>query len=396
MKTVVLAAGKGARMGPFTASRPKGMIPVANKPILEYVIAALVENNLRDIVMVVGYQREGIMSYFDDGRRFGAKIEYVSQTKQMGTAHALWETRAKLDGKFIVLNGSNIVDAHAVADLVRQEEVPAVLITESDEPTKYGSVIEEDGYLLRLIEKPTEPVSNLINTGMYILDEEFFKLGEPLIKAGKFDIPSILQNIAEQGRVKVARTEGQWADALYPWDLLGLNASALVGTGDSRAGRIEKDVHFQGKVLIGEGSIIHSGTYIGGPTVIGEGCEIGPQVVIKPSTSIGMNVRIGPFTHVENSILMDHVSIGPGSIVSSSVVGKGSNLGTRFTSLTGPASVEVEGEWHRVETIGALLGDDVTMAGGIVVEPGAIVGTRCKVGAMVRVRGNVPNGSTVV
>ncbi len=396
MKTVVLAAGKGARMGPFTASRPKGMIPVANKPILEHVIAALVENNLRDIVMVVGYQREGIMSYFDDGRKLGAKIEYVSQTKQMGTAHALWEARAKLGGRFVVLNGSNIVDSHAVADLIRQEEAPAVLITESEEPTKYGAVIEEDGYLRKLIEKPTEPISNLINTGMYLLDDSFFEVGEPLIKAGKFDIPSILQHVAEQRRVKVARTEGKWADALYPWDLLRLNASALVDIGDSRAGRIEKDVHFQGKVLVGDGSVIHSGTYVSGPAVIGEGCEIGPQVVIKPSTSIGMNVRIGPFTHVENSILMDHVSVGPGSIVSCSVVGKGSNLGARFTSISGPASIEVEGEWHRVESVGSLIGDDVTMSGGVVVEPGAIVGSRCSVGAMVRLRGNMPNGSIVV
>ena len=93
MKAVVLAAGKGARMGPFTISEPKGMIPVANRPILEHVVAALVENSVRDIVMVVGYQRERIMSYFETGRRFGARIEYITQTKQLGTGHALWEAK---------------------------------------------------------------------------------------------------------------------------------------------------------------------------------------------------------------------------------------------------------------------------------------------------------------
>jgi len=83
-------------------------------------------------------------------------------------------------------------------------------------------------------------------------------------------------------------------------------------------------------------------------------------------------------------------------VVANSVIGKGSNLGTRFTSLSGAASVEVEGEWHRVETVGSLIGDDVVIAGGVVVEPGTIVGAKCNVGAMVRLRGNVPNGSTVV
>jgi len=396
MKAVLLAAGKGARMWPFTAYKPKGMIPVANKPILEHVIAALVENKVREIVMVVGYQPEKIMSYFEDGKRFGARIDYVSQVKQLGTAHALWEARSRIDDRFVVLNGSNVVDAQAVADLVHQDEAPALLITESETPTKYGEVVERNGYLERIVEKPTQPVSHLINTGMYLLDKSFFEVGEPLINEGKYDIPGILQHLATLKPVRVVRTAGKWADALYPWDLLKLNASALVDIGEGRAGRIEKDVHFQGKVLVGDGTTIRSGTYINGPAVIAEGCEIGPQVVISPSTSVGKNVRIGPFTEVKDSILMDDVSIGSGSVVANSVIGMGSDLGTRFTSLSGAASVEVEGEWHRVEAIGSQIGDDVVIAGGVVAEPGTIVGAKCKVGAMVRLRGNVPNGSIVV
>jgi UDP-N-acetylglucosamine diphosphorylase/glucosamine-1-phosphate N-acetyltransferase len=396
MKAVLLAAGKGARMWPFTAYKPKGMIPAANKPILEHVVAALVENNVREIVMVVGYQPERIMSYFEEGKKFGARVEYVSQMKQLGTAHALWEARSKIDDKFIVLNGSNVVNAQAVADLIHQDETPAVLITESETPTKYGEVVERDGCLERIVEKPTESVSHLINTGMYLLDKSFFEVGEPLIREGKYDIPSILQHLAAQTRVRVVRTAGKWADALYPWDLLRLNAAALVDVGEGRAGRIEKEVQFQGRVMVGDGTTIRSGTYVNGPAIIAEGCEIGPHVVINPSTSIGKNVRIGPFTEVKDSILMDDVSIGSGSVVANSVIGKGSNLGTRFTSLSGAANMEVEGEWHRVETVGSMIGDDVVVAGGVVVEPGTIVGARCTVGAMVRLRGNLANGSKVV
>lgn len=395
MKAVVLAAGKGARMGPFTISEPKVMIPVANRPILEHVVSALVENSIREIVIVVGYQRERIMSHFEDGGQFGAKIEYVTQVKRLGTGHALWESRDKLGDRFLVLNGSNVVDRQAVADIASQEP-PSILITESEEPTKYGVVAERDGFLERIVEKPSERISNLINTGIYSLDQSFFNDGERLIKEGRYDVPSILQEIALNKRIKVVRTSGKWIDALYPWDLLHVNALALADIAEGKAGRIEKDVHLQGNVMMGEGTSLHSGTYVTGPTIIGEGCEIGPQVVIRPATSIGKNVRISPFSIVENSILMDDVSVGPGSIVSNSVIGTGTSLGPRFTSLSGPSSVEIEGEWHRVDLIGSMVGEDVRMAGGVVAEPGTIVGAMSRIGAMVRLRGNIPTGGTVV
>src|SRR5947199_376935 len=119
MKAVILAAGEGARMGPFTASVPKVMIPVGNRPLLEYVVQALVDNGIRDLIFIVGYRRERIQSHFQDGKAFGAHITYVTQTKQLGTAHAIWEARAHLEDSFVVLNGSNMVDGRFVGDLLR-------------------------------------------------------------------------------------------------------------------------------------------------------------------------------------------------------------------------------------------------------------------------------------
>src|SRR5881227_1032849 len=101
MKAVILAAGEGARMGPFTASVPKVMIPVGNRPLLESTVQALVENGVRDLVLVVGYRRERIQSHFQDGKAFHARITYVTQTKQLGTAHAVAEARPHLDGPFL-------------------------------------------------------------------------------------------------------------------------------------------------------------------------------------------------------------------------------------------------------------------------------------------------------
>src|SRR5205823_13068554 len=128
VKAVILAAGEGARMGPFTASVPKVMIPVGNRPPLESVVQALVENGVRDLVFVVGYRRERIQSHFQDGKAFHARITYVTQAKQLGTAHAIAEARPHLDESFVVLNGSNMVDSRFVEALLGNAAKPAVLI----------------------------------------------------------------------------------------------------------------------------------------------------------------------------------------------------------------------------------------------------------------------------
>ena len=185
MKAVILAAGEGARMGPFTASVPKVMIPVGNRPLLESAVQALVENGVRDLVLVVGYRRERIQSRFQDGKSFHARITYVTQQKQLGTAHGVSEARPHLEGPFLVLNGSNMVDGRFVEDLLGSDGKPAVLITQSERPRSYGVVTVEGKNLVGITEKPTEVISNLINTGAYALDQRIFEEIDRLAKVGK-------------------------------------------------------------------------------------------------------------------------------------------------------------------------------------------------------------------
>src|SRR5205809_222776 len=166
MKAVILAAGEGARMGPFTASVPKVMIPVGNRPLLESAIQALVGSG----------------------------------------------------GK------------------------PAVLITQSERPRSYGVATVEGDRLVAITEKPVEMISNLINTGAYALDERIFEEIDRLAKDGKHDLPSAVSALAERTPVLAIRTEGTWVDALYPWDLLRLNATALKGTHEVRSATIEPAV----------------------------------------------------------------------------------------------------------------------------------------------------------
>src|SRR5213594_607059 len=192
MKAVILAAGEGARMGPFTASEPKVMIPVGNKPILEHVVEALAENGIHELVFVVGYRRERIQSYFEDGRKFNARIEYAPQAKQLGTMHALWEARALLRGPFLVANGSSLVDAQAIADLLESGTAPALLIAESETPEKYGVVSLTGHNVERIVEKPRQPEGNLINTGVYVFDPSCLPVMESLLNGGHFDLPSLV------------------------------------------------------------------------------------------------------------------------------------------------------------------------------------------------------------
>jgi len=396
MKAVILAAGEGARMGPFTASVPKVMIPVGNRPILEYPVQALVANGVRDLVFVVGYRRERIQSHFQDGKAFGAKILYVTQTKQLGTAHAVIEARPHLDESFLVLNGSNIVDAPFVADLLAQAPKPAVMITESEHPRNYGVVTVRGKELVGITEKPTELISNLINTGAYALDSRILDEIEALARDGKHDLPSAVSALAKRTSVQAVRTEGTWIDALYPWDLLRLNAAALKEVPQVRAGTIEPAVTIRGPVSIGEGCVIRSGAYLQGPLAIGPGCEIGPNSVLLPSTSLGKGVRIGALTTVSNSILMDDVILGPTSVVQDSVLGSGVSARAGLLAASGPGDVQIEGEWHSVPQVGGLIGEDVEIANGVSVAPGTVVNERARVESGARLRGSIPAGAVVL
>lgn len=396
MKAVVLAAGEGARMGPFTASVPKVMIPVGNRPLLEYVVGALVDNGIRDLVLVVGYRRERIQSHFQDGKAFHAQITYVTQTKQLGTAHAVWEARSHLEERFLVLNGSNMVDARFVEDLLAVREKPAVVITQSDRPQSYGVVTVRGPTLLSITEKPPEVISNLINTGAYSLDRRIFDDIERLAKEGRHDLPSAVSALAQRAEVRAVRTEGTWVDALYPWHLLRLNATALKDAHEVRSGTIEPGVTIRGRVSIGDGCVIRSGAYLQGPLSLGPGCEIGPNAVLLPSTSLGKNVRIGAHTSVANSILMDDVILGPASVVQDGVIGSGVVARAGLLAASGSGDVQIEGEWHAVPQLGGLIGEDVEIGNGVSIAPGAMINERARVESGARLRGTIPAGAVVL
>jgi len=396
MKAVILAAGKGTRLDPFTVTQPKVMIDVANRPILEYCVESLVKNAIRDIVMVVGYKREKIMSHFEDGGDFDAHIEYVTQKKQLGTAHALFAAKDLMNDEFIMLPGDNIIDPTTISDLLSKKKGVSIIITESEHPSKYGVVTLSKGNIQKYVEKPVEEVGSLISTAICSFEPSIFDKMTPLIRDGKYDITDLIQSLVPDESVRAIFTTGMWADAVYPWDLLKVNSMALNKITGEKGGTIEKGATLKGHVSVGEGSVVRSGSYIEGPVVIGKGCEIGPNVTILPSTSIGSNVRIAPFSFVEHSVLMDDVSLGPHSQLSSSVVGPGCQFSSRLSASSGSAIFILEGEQHELANVGTFIGEDSVFNSGVVAEPGSIIGAGSRIQSQAILRGKIPNKSIVI
>jgi glucose-1-phosphate thymidylyltransferase len=388
-QAVILAAGEGQRLRPFTVTRPKAMISIADKPILQFIVESLARNGIRDIILVVGYRKEQVFDYMGSGEEFGVKINYVTQAQQLGTAHALSQVREMVGEEFLVLPGDNLIEAPTIADFSGIEP-NAVLVKRVSNPERYGVVNIDRGEVKGIVEKPKEAGSNLVNTGIYAFTRDVFKFTEAVL-----DIPSVLNNmIAEGYSIKALETGGTWLDVIYPWDVLSLNNAILQNIEVGLGGTIEDGVTLQGKVMVGEGTVIRAGSCIYGPAVIGSGCDIGPHVCVMPSTSIGDNVVISSFTQIKNSVIGNDVNMGPGCFISDSVIDKGCVIKGRFTALGGLSEVRVNSELPSIN-VGVIMGEDCQVESNVTAQPGVIVGNYCQIQILKMISGRLPDRSLV-
>lgn len=393
MKAVILAAGEGKRLRPFTYSEPKVMIPVANRSIMEYIVRALVANNIEEIVIVVGYRKERIMSYFGDGDDFGASISYVNQDKQLGNGHALFAARKQIENDFLILPGDSLVDSRSIADLTGMGPEHGALVTESNMPPKYGIATLRKNSVSDISERSSEGQSNMVLTGAYKLPAGVFETLGALMDAGDYNLTHAIKAHLGKMNLQAVFCQGLWIDAVYPWDLLEVNHTALAMSELQTAGKIESNVTIQGRVSIGEGTVIRSGTTLYGPIVIDSGCDIGPNVSIFPSTSIGSNVTIDSFSVIRNSLIMSDCGIGPHSFLSQSVLGYGVRARSHLMASASDSYVQLEDAFYRVSNIGTLIGEDSSFGSGVSIEPGTIIGPKCKISSGSRISRNAPMGA---
>jgi UDP-N-acetylglucosamine diphosphorylase / glucose-1-phosphate thymidylyltransferase / UDP-N-acetylgalactosamine diphosphorylase / glucosamine-1-phosphate N-acetyltransferase / galactosamine-1-phosphate N-acetyltransferase len=384
MQAVILAAGEGKRVRPLTRSRPKAMIPVANHPIIEYVIEALLKNGIRDIIVVVGYRKEQVTRFLN---QLDIPIEVVVQEKQLGTANALQCAESKIKGDFLLLPGDNYIDPQSVA---RIKGIPnAMLVKEHPNPSNFGVVQLQDGLVTSIIEKPEHAPSFMVSTGIYSLKKEFFSC----IHGN--DMTDAIASIVETGGHIQAIPADDWQDAIFAWDLLKMNRRLLGNLPSGKEGVVSRQTTIQGAVKIGKGSTIGPNTVISGPVVIGNDCNIGPNCCIQPNTSIGSRVSLEPFTYIGNTLVMDDTIIGSHSRVMDTVIGERCKLGDHTSSNKITGLLDIEGIVIRSE-FGAILGDNVT-SGPFTIYKNSIIGNNTVIESKNSVISRIiPDGSLVI
>jgi glucose-1-phosphate thymidylyltransferase len=394
MKAVILAAGEGKRLRPFTETMPKVMLPVCNKPVLEHVFDAVKNTGIDEIILVVGYKKEVIMDYFKDYKKL--KITYAVQDKQLGTAHALLKAKKHIKNSFIVLAGDNIIDQKSISKLIQDKSDYSILIKEHSHPSKYGMVFIEKGNLKKLVEKPKKETGKFISTGIYKLPKTIFKNIEELTSQGIYGLSSVIQSILNKGETFNTIIADLWMDIVYPWDLIHVNDAMIHNSSFSKGGVIEKGVTLKGDVSVGKNTKIYSGCYIVGPVIIGEDCEIGPNACIFPSTTIGNSSVVHPFSEIRNSVIMNDSHIGSNSSIKNSIVAQGNVIGDNFSSMPGENTLEVEGEFKKLTNLGVMIGEDCTIGRHVVVDPGIIIGRKCEITSMKRISKNISSGNKVM
>jgi bifunctional UDP-N-acetylglucosamine pyrophosphorylase/glucosamine-1-phosphate N-acetyltransferase len=397
MKAIILTAGEGTRMRPLTVMKPKTMLQVGGKPILQYNVESLRDAGIKDITLVVGYREEVIKDHFRNGTDFGVNINYVTQKERLGTAHAIGSTRGTVKGSFIILNGDIIVDPILIEDLITKyqtENARSVLVlTEVDDPSSFGVVEIDEDRITNIIEKP-EPgkaPSNLINAGIYLFDDQIFEAIEKTEKSqrGEYEITdSLLIQMKNGEKVLGLRSKNNWIDIGRPWELLDVNEHFLKDLKTDIQGELEESVIIHGPVFIGKNTIVRSGTYIMGPVYIGENCDIGPNTLLRKYTSLGNNVSSGNAVEIKNSIIMDHTNINHLTYVGDSIIGSKCNIaaGTNIANLRfddGNVKIRVKGD--KIDSgrrkMGVVFGDGVKTGINSSFNPGVKIGVNSRIGA---------------
>ena len=414
MKAVILAAGEGVRLQPITSTRPKHLVKVGGKPILEHCLDAVKTAGIEEALVVIHYMGEAIRHYFGDGEKFGLKIEYVEQKAVLGTGNAVSLAESYMNDEFLAVYGDLLFSAEAVKNVIalHMKEKPAatMAVVPVENPEDYGIVeLDDEKHVKRVVEKPNrnEAPSNLANAGVYVFSTQIFdKIRETSASArGEWEITDAISQLAEEKKMVLAVkiSKDDWMDIGRPWDLLEANRWVLERMNHKVCGLVENGAHLIGRVTVAENARIRSGAYVEGPALIDEESDVGPNCYIRPYTSIGKKVRIGNACEIKNSIVMDRVHIGHLSYVGDSILGENCNLGAgtitanyRLDAGTVKMMVKDKVVDSGRTKLGAVLGDDVKAGINALFIPGVKVGCNSWIGPNVVVHRDVAADTVVL
>lgn len=332
MKALILAGGKGTRLRPITFSMAKQLVPVANKPVIEYGIEAIAEAGIKDFGIIVADTAEAIKAVCGDGSRWGIRITYIEQMDPLGLAHAVKTAGNYLgDDDFIMYLGDNLIKssvAGLVSEFEKNQPAATILLTDVPNPQDFGVAEMTNGKVTRLEEKPKNPRSNLALVGVYLFNRSIHDMIATLAPSarGEYEITDAIQALIDNGLdVRSHIVEGWWKDTGTVEAMLDANRlilETLEGHVDSTASL--ENVRLEGKVVVGPGTSIRNCT-LRGPAIIGSDCKL-EDAYVGPFTAIDSNCRFAR-AEIEHSIVLADARIEDVDIrIEGSLIGRGARV----------------------------------------------------------------------
>jgi len=392
---VMLAAGQGKRIQPLTFTRPKVMLPIANKPLIEWNLLKAKKAGIKHFIFIIGYKSEMVRNYFKDGSDWDVHIEYVNQGTPRGTGHAIGVVEPFIDNDFIVLSGDTIFGTSDISKIIEKNVSMGVYQVEN--PEEYGVVEIHEETVTKIHEKIQNPLSKLINAGIYNFTREIFyyikKTG--LSSRGEYELTDSINNMIQDIQMNSIMIQ-QWRDIGYPWDMFIANEEILNEFEPENKGTIESNATLKGPIMIDEGTIVMNGSYIQGPVIIGKNCKIGPNCYIRPFTAIGDGCHIGAAVEIKNTIVMKNSNIPHHNYVGDSIIGSDCNLGsgTKVANLRlDKKNIIVNHHGKKINTnrrkLGVIMGDNVQTGINSVINVGSIIGNNVLIGPGTIIQGSI-------
>lgn len=334
MKGVLLSGGTGSRLRPITHTGPKQLVPVANKPVLEYAIDDLKAAGITEIGVILGNKgREAIQELLGDGSQYGVDITYIVQGNPLGLAHAAGCAREFVgDDDFVMYLGDNILKS-GITDLVESFKAgdygAGIALQEVDNPQAFGIAdVDGEGAVTELIEKPDDPPTNLALIGMYVFSPDVFDAIDRLEPSwrGELEITDAIQLLLNDGNAIDSHVvTGWWKDTGKPEDILEANRLVLEDKDLVSQGTIESGAKVEGEVEIADSATVEDGAVVRGPVSIGKNATVKAGTYVGPYTSIGADSTLEE-VHIENSVVIGESTITANGRIVDSLLGRGANV----------------------------------------------------------------------
>ena len=313
MKGLILSGGRGTRLRPLTYTSAKQLVPVANKPVLFYAIEALAESGIREIGIVVGDTQAEIRAAVRDGSDWGVRVTYIEQDAPRGLAHAVLISESFIGSDpFVMYLGDNLLNKgirRFVDEFVRERPAAQILLARVTDPQMFGVAELRDGRVVRLVEKPVEPKSDLALVGVYMFSPAVFEAVKAITPSARneLEITDAIQTLIDRGlEVRPHIVDGWWKDTGKLEDMLEANRLILETIERRIDGTVDAESRVEGKVIIEAGAMVER-SVIRGPVVVGARAQI-VNAFVGPFTSI-MNDAVVRDSEIEHSILLEGSSV---------------------------------------------------------------------------------------